>query len=209
VSLPSQDETDALLLMSMAQTLKKRVESAEDAASMIKEYEKLRGYACSIYDDARSILPEPSALSDINDVRYAVDQLVNFATAKAFPVFLRLIGVLASLPQQPLIPLSPILSEWGLSMNWAIAASALTLMEVMVNRKCDELEISKEGSFRDRYERLNSEARKRNIELPNLLTDAFWKIRNKVIHAGEEPAYEEVKLIIDYLNFLSRSLKRL
>lgn len=195
--------------MSMAQTLKKRVVSAEDATLMIKEYEKLRGYACSIYDDARSILPEPSTLSDINDVRYAVNQLVNFATAKAFPVFFKLIGALSSLPQQPSIPLFPILSEWGLSMNWAIAASALTLMEVIVNRKYDELEISKEGSFRDRYERLNSEAGKKNVELPNLLTDAFWRIRNKVIHAGEEPSYEEVKLIIDYLNVLSRSLKRL
>ena len=86
-----ENEIRKLLLMSMARELKKRAESMEDVMFVTNEYRKLRNHFCDIYPDACELLPEPSSISDINDVRYAIDQLVNYATAKTIPFFLKFI----------------------------------------------------------------------------------------------------------------------
>jgi hypothetical protein len=105
--------------------------------------------------------------------------------------------------------LHSILDEWGLSTNWAIGASALALIEVMVNKKLEELKLRKDGDFRTRYNRLLSKAKEKGIQLPDLLADPFYQARNKLLHGGKEPTAEELKLILEYLNTLSASLKKI
>jgi len=204
-----ENEIRKLLLMSMARELKKRAESMEDVMFVTNEYRKLRNHFCDIYPDACELLPEPSSISDINDVRYAIDQLVNYATAKTIPFFLKFIKTMPYLVENPLAPLLPILNELGLTINWVIACSSLALIEVMTNRKCMEMKLNTSGKFMDRFKRLRAEAEKKGVKLPNLLTKAFWDIRHKVIHNGEEPQYNELKLILEYLKILFDSFKKL
>jgi len=78
----------------------------------------------------------------------------------------------------------------------------------MINKKLKELGLDTRGSFDDRVRRLEAEAKKRGVkELPNLLAEPFYDARNKVIHAGKEPTADELKLIMDYLNLLSKKLR--
>jgi hypothetical protein len=202
------------MLAAMAQELKREVETAEyrKVDVLINEYLRLKNFLESVFPDARGLLPERPSLSSFEDVRYAINQLVNYANAKAMPLFLELLNILqrvGALIENPLSPLLPILHEWGISVNWAVGAVALALIEVMVNKKLEELNMSTSGDFRTRYNRLISIARTKGIQLPDLLADPFYQARNKLLNGGKEPTPEELKLIFDYLYTLSESLKKI
>jgi len=217
-----EEDTKLLLWMSIAQTLKKRLEAIQavkprkktksELKLIVEEYRKIRAYLCDNYDDACDLLPDPESISTIEDAKYAIEQLVNYTTSKSVNLIFKLMNMFGNIaiPQidQPLAPLLPLLREWGLSLNWAVAASALALIEVMINKKLEELGLDTSGSFNDRVKRLEAEAKRRGAkEFPNLLAGPFYNARNKVIHAGKEPTVDELKLIIDYLNLLSKELK--
>jgi hypothetical protein len=213
-----EEKTKILMLSSMVQALKRKAESArhENLEALIDEYVRLKKFLISIYPDISGLLPERSSLSSIEDVRYAIDQLVNCTNAKAMPFIFELLNVLLKmgmfrLPQtgNPLLPLIPILDEWGLSTNWAIGASALALIEVIVNKKLEELKLEKDGNFETRFNRLLPKAKEKGIQLPDLLADPFYKARSKLLHGGKEPTPEELTLILGYLNTLSASLKKI
>jgi hypothetical protein len=213
-----EKKTKVFMLSNIVQALKRKAESAgrENLESLINEYARLREVLISIYPDASILLPERSSLSSIDDVKYAIDQLVSYTYTQAMPLYFELLNVLLKmgivrLPQadNPLLPLIPILDEWGLSINWAIGASALALIEVMVNKKLEELKLGTDGEFRTRYARLLSKAKEKGVQLPNLLADPFYQARNRLLHGGKEPTSEEIKLILDYLNTLSASLKKI
>ncbi|MBO3758060.1 MAG: hypothetical protein JTT14_03020 [Candidatus Brockarchaeota archaeon] len=142
--------------MSAAQTLKRRVESAIDVdfKILLEEYARMHDYLIVAYDTCAVLLPSPSSLRKIDDIKYAVEQMVNFLSAEtisSFPEFINLMKDSVSLGAgNPLTPLMPILKEWKLSVNWAVGASALALIEVMVNKKLEELGLSREGSFEAR-----------------------------------------------------------
>ncbi|MEM2958440.1 MAG: hypothetical protein QW261_09115 [Candidatus Jordarchaeaceae archaeon] len=69
---------------------------------------------------------------------------------------------LGSIPAaNPLTPLIPILSEWDISVNWVLGVTALALVEIMVDKKLDELGLSKEGSFETRVQNLTEKAEKK------------------------------------------------
>jgi hypothetical protein len=213
-----EEKTKIFMLSNMVQALKRKAESAqhENLEALIGEYIRLREFLISIYPDVSGLLPERSSLSSIDDVKYAIDQLVNCTNAKAMPFIFELLNVLLKTgilrsPQteNPLLPLIPILDEWGLSTNWAIGASALALIEVIVNKKLEGLKLEKDGNFETRFNRLLPKAKEKGIQLPDLLADPFYKARSKLLHGGKEPTPEELRLILEYLNTLSASLKKI
>ncbi len=203
------------MLTSMAQTLKKKAESAAyvDLEALIDEYSKLLEFVNSIHPNASQILPQADSLSTIDDARHAIDQLINYSNAKAMPLLFEIMAVVKDLGafrmENPLTPLIPILSEWKLSVNWAVGASALALIEVAVNKKLEELGLDRDGSFETRFKRLSSKAKEKQMRLPDLLVSPFYKARSKVIHEGKEPTPEELEIIIRYLTLCSSSLKKI
>jgi hypothetical protein len=149
----NEERTKIFMLSNVVSALKRKAESAsrEDLEALVNEYARLREFLISIYPDASRLLPRHSSLSSINDVKYAIDQLVNCTNAIAMPLFIELLNYLSKMstlgpPQMnPLSPIIPILDEWGLSTNWAVGASTLALIEVIVNKKLEELELEREG----------------------------------------------------------------
>lgn len=138
--------------------------------------------------------------------------MVTYLTAKAFPMLVDLMGSLSDLGMirfdEPITKLSPILRTLGLSSNWAVSASALCLLEVLVNRTLEKLNMSTDGKFEERFNRLSSKAKEKGLELPNLLAPAFWRVRHKVIHGGKEPTPDELNTILGFLNtFFQKSVK--
>lgn len=210
-----ENKVKILMLTSMAQTLKKKAESTGhvDLRALVDEYVRLSGFLISIYPDAHILLPKRASLSSINDVKYAIEQLFNYTNAKAMPLFFRFMTQVRNLgtfrTEDSLTPLIPILSEWKLSVNWAVGVSALALMEVTVNKKLEELGLKRDGSFETRFKRLSSKAKEKRTRLPDLLASPFYKARNKVIHEGKEPTPEELEIIFKYLTLCSRSLKKI
>ncbi len=98
--------------------------------------------------------------------------MVNFLSAKAISSFPELINLMknwvALSAENPLTPLMPILNEWKLSVNWAVGASALALIEVMVNKKLEGLRLSREGNFEKGVKRLSENAKQKGVQLPDL-----------------------------------------
>ncbi|MEM3712339.1 MAG: hypothetical protein QXR97_02195 [Thermoproteota archaeon] len=70
------------------------------------------------------------------------------------------------------------------------------MIEVMVNKKLEELGLSREGSFEKRVRRLSENAKRKKAQLPDLLATSFYEVRDKVIHGGKEPSPEELKIIL-------------
>jgi len=86
--------------------------------------------------------------------------------------------------------------------NWAVAACYLTAMDIMVNRKLEELGLERGTGFRDNYNKLLEKFKEQNVEISELekrLPNVFWDIRNKVIHLGYSPTYNEVETITSYI----------
>jgi len=213
-----EEKIKILTLLSMAQTLKRKAESTgyKNLKALIDEYTRLSGFLISTYPDASALLPKRASLSSIDDVKYAIDQLVNYTSAKSVPLLFDLMNTMGKIgimrfPQaeNPLLPLIPVLNTWGLSINWAVGASALALIEVAVNKKLEELELGRDGNFETRFKRLSSKAKEKGISLPDLLAGPFYKVRSKVIHEGKEPTPKELEIILEYLTHCSTSLKKI
>jgi len=72
--------------------------------------------------------------------------------------------------------------------HWVLALSSANLIEAIVNKKLEELKVSKEGNFEKRYKRLVKsvkETEKRDIS--QLLPMALYKgVRNKLDHASHD-----------------------
>ena len=213
-----EEKIKILTLLTMAQTLKRKAESTgyKNLKALIDEYVRLSGFLISTYSDASALLPKRASLSSIDDVKYAIDQLVNYSNAKSVPLLFDLMNTMQKMgmmrfPQaeNPLLPLIPLLKEWGLSINWAVGASALALIDVAVNKKLEELKLKRDGSFETRFKRLSSKAKEKGISLPDLLAGPFYKARSKVIHEGKEPTPEELEIILKYLTHCSNSLKKI
>ena len=149
-----EEDAKLLLYMSMAQTLKERLKAVKrkkarsELKLIIDEYSKIRAYLCANYEDACDLLPLPDSISTIEDAKYAVEQLVNYTASKSVPLFFKFMGtfgIMAKPQIEPLAPLLPILREWDLTTNWAVAASALALIEVMITKKLEELGLDTGG----------------------------------------------------------------
>ncbi len=203
-------------LMGMANTLKNYLSSehAEDRLQMLLEvYRRIYELLISIDPGAADFVQEPASIVDIEQLRVAVECLLAYIIPKVIPVSFQLIHTLKDLGliqiYNPMQVLNPIMSELGLSVNWAVGALALTLIEIVVNKKLKELGLDTEGSFDKKVRRISEFARKFGVNVPDLLARPFYDARSKVIHWGVEPTSEELELIISYLRSLMMSLKKL
>ncbi|MBU7026371.1 MAG: hypothetical protein HXS48_05465 [Theionarchaea archaeon] len=95
----------------------------------------------------------------------------------------------------------------GVDENWIISACALSLIEVMVNKKLDELGEKKEGDFRKRLNRLVEQVKKKEgREVGKIMLDIFYSARNKVLHGGGVPTEDEKRKIVDFVGELADKL---
>jgi len=221
-----KEKMELFTLFSMTQALKSVADNASfsQAQGIVNQYRALRHRLISIDPDADNLLPEIEVKTGIvdmeellGDAKVAINQIMTYLNAKALPTYLELMGQITRWmkeqgivpPAEPLTKLIPILSALGLSSRWAVASSALCLLEVVVNHKLVELGMSAEGSFEDRVKRLNLKAKERGIDIPNLLAPAFYTVRNKVTHGGKEPSQDELDTIIRFLELLFQRTSQL
>lgn len=96
--------------------------------------------------------------------------------------------------------------------NWAVAACYLSALEIAVNKKLENLGLSLDAGFKEKYGKLLEELKKKEIEVSELerkLPEIFWSIRHKVIHGGYAPSIEELELITTYIDRVLKTLVRL
>ena len=221
-----KEKMELFTLFSMTQALKSMADNASflQAPGIRNQYQALRNKLISFDPDADNLLPEIGVRTGfvdmeklLGDTKVAINQMVTYLNAKALPTYLELMGQITRWmkeqgivpPTEPLTKLTPILGALGLSSRWAVAASALCLLEVIVNRKLIELGMSAKGSFEDRVKRLNSKAKEKGVNLPNLLAPAFYTVRNKVAHGGKEPTQDELGTIIQFVEMLFQKTAQL
>lgn len=96
--------------------------------------------------------------------------------------------------------------------NWAIAACYLSALEIVVNKKLEDLGLSLDAGFKEKYRKLLEELKNREIEVSELerkLPEIFWDIRHRVIHSGYPPSIDELDLITTYIGRVLKTLLRL
>ena len=144
-------------------------------------------------------LDKPSYYKD-EDIRKNIVNLIfsldSFITELTDRLSLQLTGI-AQIGE--LISTKP----FGLDENWAVANCYLSAMEIAVNRKLKEEDIETEekdfaNKFRDLLKVLENKGVKVS-ELEKELPQAFWKLRNRVVHAGYSPTQDELDLIIKWV----------
>ena len=91
---------------------------------------------------------------------------------------------------------------FGLDERWLVANSYLSAMEIAVNKKRKELQITGKADFVEKFNQLVKALEQKGTEVRSLekqLPSAFWKIRNEVVHEGYSPDEEELTLIVDWV----------
>jgi hypothetical protein len=105
--------------------------------------------------------------------------------------------------------------QFGLDDKWALAACYLSAIDIVVNKKREELGLIKDPekdrtvSFNDRFDKLIEAIESKHGELKTInkqLPKSFWKIRTDVIHYGYAPNQDELNLIVDWSQKIIDSL---
>mgnify|MGYP000678050093 CR=1 FL=1 len=210
-ALPDEVDMRYLMIGSMGNSLKEFAESTgyADLDKIREGYTRLRAFLCSFDADALYLLPRPESIKDAASAKMAIEFLIHYNMAKSAPLILSISRMFIPSFRDPLLPLYPILREWGISANWAVAAAALSLMEAMIVKKLQELNMNTGGSFEDKVRRLREKAKTLGVEIPDLLAGPFYKARGKVVHQAAEPTPDELNIILRYLQTLSNALRRL
>jgi signal recognition particle subunit SEC65 len=128
--------------------------------------------------------------------------------------------------KQGIVQISEFLSTFPqFTENWSIAVCYLTAMEIAVKNKLKELGLMPTGEFekdavenkleeqgqeptrgfKKHYEDLLKYLKNKGIEVSELerqLPKIFWDIRNKVVHEGYSPSFEELEIITKYIEKL-------
>ncbi len=99
----------------------------------------------------------------------------------------------------------------SLNEGWAAATCYLAAMEIAINKAMGDSKLSADenGDFSKRFNRLlkiQAEKGKPLTGLSKQLPQAFWKLRNDVIHGGYRPTPEELELIIRWVQEMTQSL---
>ena len=103
------------------------------------------------------------------------------------------------------------LPSLSLDENWAIATCYLAAMEITVNRvsKAEGLGDDPREEFQDKFSRVLSILGKKGKHvtgLQRLLPQAFWKLRNDVIHAGYSPSAQEIEILLPWVTNTIKTL---
>lgn len=95
----------------------------------------------------------------------------------------------------------------GVRENWLISACALSLIEIMVNKKLEEYGCKKDGEFRKRLNRLADIMKKEEEkEISKIIINVFYDMRNRVLHGGETPTSDERRKIVGHVEELANEL---
>ena len=179
--------------------------TGKDPGVFIKEAFKYTGYESDV-SSVISRLDSPEYYKD-KEVRESINGLVEKLEAE-LSVFEVKLDMRYGLPKiSEFIAMFPQFTD-----NWAVAACYLTAMEIMVNRKLEELGLERGTGFRDNFNKLLQKFKEQNIEVSEMekrLPSVFWDIRHKVIHLGYSPAYNEVETITKYVEKVLGTLTRL
>jgi len=182
-----------VFVISFVNYLGKKKELSELAYELAKKLNSLFDYCLSRIDALRK---ECSRDASFNDDTISHLILEKYGEITRF---------LSSIEQVLGIPsglqyLALLIEEYGYDSNWIVAVAYLAAMEVAVNRKLGELGINVgSGEFKDRVNALLRELERRGVqlgELEKLLPQAFWRLRNEVIHGGYTPSDEELQIIV-------------
>lgn len=193
--------------MVQVQQLKALAEKAKhsEAKSIFKKYELLKNQLFRLDKNAKSFLLEleyEEPLSDtqlLENTKSNIDQLYSFITMKLFPDMLSFAEAMQKFGKKSrLDEITPYLYKMGLDTRWIVGATTLCLMEVLTHQKLKQKKIKSKPTFEQKINQLSSIARKQSIQLDKLLAVGFWKIRNKIVHEGENPNNREVEGIIKY-----------
>jgi hypothetical protein len=172
-------------------------------ASGRDQYQRLKVRLVSLDKSAGAHLPDIEWDSDFTAyrslVRIAVNQLLSYIEGKYVahgeePKTSPAVG--------PVVNFLMMLPNYGLTVKWAVAAAMLSSLEVMTNVNLTRLKIPYDSSesFDKRLNKLNNALIGKNIAIPSLMLSALYKVRNKVIHEGNEPTNEEMTTISDLLS---------
>ncbi len=103
------------------------------------------------------------------------------------------------------------LKELGLDERWAAATCYLAGMEIAINKALDGMNLTGEQNedFTKKFGRLTVALKDKGKPLTGLskqFPQAFWRLRNDIIHAGYCPASDELELIIKWVREMMKSL---
>lgn len=141
---------------------------------------------------------------DVEELTVGISQLVAYLRTK--------VEVYSEEPDAattvaPIVTFLETLQSRGLTIRWGIAASALSLVEVITDQTLAKLAIDNSGEFDRRLNRLSTALKQKGVEIPSLLLSGLYKVRSKVIHEGREPTAEEMTTIFQILNSLHEKTK--
>jgi len=208
----AHEKQDMFTLFQMFQELKKVADGASvDTNEIIRQYHALRDKMVSIAPGSKKLVPEIKS-ENLEQAKMCINLALAYLGPSVMPIFFDWIGTLKEQglirPEDSLAKLFPILTDLKLSPNWALAASALCLIEVLVNRKLEDLGAETKGDFDERIRRLSSIIKaQKAVKIPDLLPSAFYKVRNKVVHEGKEPSPEELEQILQFLISFNQKLR--
>ncbi len=198
-------------LLAMASRLEESLSDNDDfSPTKAKEqYTTLRDQIRFIDPNARYVLPDiafPSGgFSNLDALRdnvlIMVSQMVAYLESKVGSENERSITSLSG-PLNLLL----MLEASGLTAKWALSATALSMIEVITNKKLTQLNLDSTGEFDKRLNRLKAALRPSGIEIPDLLLSGLYKVRSKVIHEGREPTSEELAQILAILDSYFRKI---
>lgn len=102
-------------------------------------------------------------------------------------------------------------NKLSLDERWAAATCYLTAMEIAVNRAVKQLKVADNPNdeFGSRYNKVLEVMKERGKPLTGLkkqLPQAFWKLRNEVIHTGYSPTVQELEMVTHWVREMLHSL---
>ncbi len=102
--------------------------------------------------------------------------------------------------------ITPVLEKLGLTPNWLLAATSLSLFELAVNRALTQMKIDLSGDYNERVEKLAHSLRQKGFPFPETMVSALRGARNMVLKEGKDPTQYELSDIIKYLRIVSERI---
>jgi len=186
----------------LRQIQKNIIKLVENGSGMIEKYIK---FCKSVKLDEMSEIAEEQSIQIINRINEESDEIIIDMITMFYSEFMTILNALEQLLDIPsgLQYLIPLIEKYGVNINWIVAITYLSKMEVVVNNALKRLGVSVEGGFKERVNALLKELEKRGVqfgELEKLLTSTFWDLRNKVVHGGYTPSEKELQIIVLAVN---------
>lgn len=170
-----QEKLDHFTLFLMLQELKKVADNAlVDTKEIIRRYHALRDKMASIDPSSKRLIPEIKSES-LEEAKMCINLTLAYLSPKIFFDWIQTFkeqGLIRT--EDSSMKLFPTLTDLKLSPNWALAASALCLIEVLINRKLQDVGAETKGDFDERIRRLSSVIKaQKAIKIPRPLTLSF------------------------------------